>query len=347
MKRITFTFFLVLTAFFASVFAQNVTKVFRGEIDGNRIQMTLKRDGKKLSGTYYYQKVRKDLRLSGAIDDEGNFKMDEFAPNGAKTGEFSGKWRIDEEEGKVNLLGEWVNPKTQEKIYFSINEQFAEFTGKQRLDSKFFSEKNKPKLFEITAEYPVLSGVSPAFAANFNKSVSAEMLKNVNGFRKNMLSMTADDLKFQRESGISNYLEMNYVVEQATDRFISIGFYFSTYEGGAHPNHYSSSFNFDLKTGKQIKLKDLFKPGANYLKTISGFCINNLKEASVSDDDWIETGAGPDLKNYQSWNITKKGILVVFDPYQVASYAAGPQEVLIPFDELKSILKKGGVIQGF
>ena len=57
------------------------------------------------------------------------------------------------------------------------------------------------------------------------------------------------------------------------------------------------------------------------------------------DAESIETGAGAKAENYKSWNITKQGIFITFDSYQVAPYVAGPQEVTIPFTEIKNILR--------
>ncbi|MCD9187592.1 MAG: DUF3298 and DUF4163 domain-containing protein [Pyrinomonadaceae bacterium] len=348
MKRI-FTILLLITAvFIIQVFAQNGAKVFRGELGGQSIQMTLNREGKKLNGTYFYQKIKKDLRLEGTIDEAGNFTLTEFAPNGAKTGEFTGKWDNPATEDGASLTGNWINPKNKEESYFTAQEQFVEFTGNQKIETKSFAEKNKARMFEITAEYPMLSGGNALIAAKFNKFVEAEVMKTVNSFRKDMMTMTAADLKFAKQNGMSNYLELDYVLESANDRVISIGFYYSTFEGGAHPNHFSSAVNFDLKTGTVVALKDLFRPNANYLKTISALCIEKLKEDDSEgfDDEWLKTGAGPKAENFSSWNIKKKGILITFDPYQVASYAAGPKEVLLTYDELKSILKKDSVIEG-
>ncbi|MFS8085155.1 MAG: RsiV family protein, partial [Acidobacteriota bacterium] len=48
--------------------------------------------------------------------------------------------------------------------------------------------------------------------------------------------------------------------------------------------------------------------------------------------------------NYKAWVITKKGLWIVFDPYQVASYAAGPQTVLVPYSVLKDIIKPDGPV---
>jgi hypothetical protein len=38
---------------------------------------------------------------------------------------------------------------------------------------------------------------------------------------------------------------------------------------------------------------------------------------------------------------------ITFDPYQVAAYAAGPQNVLVPFSALKEIIKPDGIVTQF
>jgi hypothetical protein len=58
-------------------------------------------------------------------------------------------------------------------------------------------------------------------------------------------------------------------------------------------------------------------------------------------------GAGPLEKNFSVFNITKDGLLITFTTYQVASYADGPQEVFIPYRELKDYLNPEGILKGF
>jgi hypothetical protein len=100
-----------------------------------------------------------------------------------------------------------------------------------------------------------------------------------------------------------------------------------------------------------LKLADLFKPGAKYLQTISSYSIKDLKSQSKAQgadsmltDQTIADGAGPDLKNFKSWTITKKGLAISFDSYQVAPYVAGPQRVVIPYSALKDIIKPDGPV---
>jgi len=61
-------------------------------------------------------------------------------------------------------------------------------------------------------------------------------------------------------------------------------------------------------------------------------------------DDLIGSGAGPQADNYSAWSITKKGLWITFDPYQVAAYAAGPQHILVPYSVLKDLIKPDGLI---
>jgi hypothetical protein len=99
-------------------------------------------------------------------------------------------------------------------------------------------------------------------------------------------------------------------------------------------------------------LADLFNPGAKYLQAISNYCIEDLKKQSkgaegMLDESSIKSGAAPSAKNYQSWTITKKGLGINFDAYQVGPYAAGPQFVTVPYSALKELINPEGPIGQF
>ena len=151
---------------------------------------------------------------------------------------------------------------------------------------------------------------------------------------------------------MGSYLDIGYDIALAKDDLISIQFSLGSYSGGAHPNSSSAVLNYDVKAGKVLRLADLFNPGARYLQTISSYCIKDWKKQSKSkdsllDDATIQSGAGPEVKNYQSWTITKKGLEITFDAYQVGAYAAGPQTVLVPYSALKELIKPDGPLAQF
>ncbi|MEP6636656.1 MAG: hypothetical protein ABJB97_08005, partial [Acidobacteriota bacterium] len=68
-------------------------KYFRGSIGSALgLQMKLSREGERLTGSYFYQKIGTKIDLRGSIDQNGNVVMDEFAPGGKQTGVFRGLW---------------------------------------------------------------------------------------------------------------------------------------------------------------------------------------------------------------------------------------------------------------
>jgi hypothetical protein len=62
------------------------------------------------------------------------------------------------------------------------------------------------------------------------------------------------------------------------------------------------------------------------------------------DNEQIQSGAAAEAKNYQSWTITKKGLGINFDAYQVGPYAAGRQYVLLPYSAIKELIKPDGPV---
>ena len=199
MKTKIFYVSLILLDFALTIAAQSKAKMFSGYVNGQSVQMTLTRDSNKLSGTYFYTKYGTKLNLNGTIDDAGNFKLIETDQKGTKTGEFTGKWNEDANKSGVNLEGDWKKPKSADALGFAANEQMIDFTGNAKLTTKTFSETNKIKKFEMSAEYPEISGIDPTIAGKFNQLVKAKVMKDLAAFKKTMMAQTAEDLKVSAE----------------------------------------------------------------------------------------------------------------------------------------------------
>lgn len=328
------------------------TKYFRGSIGSALgLQMKLRREGEKLSGSYFYQKVGTRIDLNGTIDNDGNLTLEEFDASGKQTGVFRGLWKTDNEDGLISIAGNWTKPAGDKKTAFSLHQEPIEFSSQIEIVTKQIKEANKKLNYEIDADYPQLTGSTDPNVEKFNQYARGLVIKEVSEFRKAMAAETDEEIPSETGSDLS----IGYTVTIAKDDFISIDFASgSYYRGAAHPNSHSQVVNFDLKNGKLLRLADLFKPGSKYLQTIAAYCINDLKKQSkakgadsMMDNGTIESGAAADPKNYQSWTITRKGLGINFDSYQVAPYAAGPQYVLVPYSALKDIIKPDGPITQF
>jgi len=330
------------------------TKYFKGSIGSSLdLQMKLVRADPQLSGSYFYQRIGTRINLRGTIDPDGKFVLEEFDPAGKQTGVFKGMWTVDAQEGTAQLAGFWYKPKQKESdksTAFSVHEEPITLSGDAEIVAKSIKDSDKKLNYEIDVQYPqVTGGANPNFE-KFNQLVRALVTKKVAEFKKDVQPKEGDEPPPQGSMGSD--IGIGYEVALARDDLISVEFDVgSYYQGAAHPNTYTETVNYDLKNGKPLNLSDLFKPGSKYLQTLAQYCMADLKKQSKAKDNMlsdeeIQSGAGPSGKNYRSWKVTRKGLGINFDAYQVGPYAAGPQYVLVPYANLKDLINAEGPIAG-
>jgi hypothetical protein len=328
---------------------------FRGTIAGNlSIEMVLLKDGDRLTGTYLYPKIGKDIALTGSIDKDGNILLMETDETGKQTGTFRGKWRpaFDSPDSNVKEIeGKWSKPDGSKETDFMVSQQPLEFAAVVKVVPKVIKENNKEKRYTIEVEYPQIEG--DGRFEGFNREARSLISKDVAAFKTAESETEGDEpLDLPAETQNSS-LNAGYDFRYATDDLISLEWGEGTYErGAAHGNHLTQVLNYDVKKGKKLALADLFIDKSKYLTAIANYCMKELKDRAKKPDtmileDQIESGAGPRADNYRAWSITKKGLWITFDPYQVAAYAAGPQYVLVPYSALKDIIRPDGPIANF
>lgn len=110
---------------------------------------------------------------------------------------------------------------------------------------------------------------------------------------------------------------------------------------GAHPNTFYRTFTFNLETGAELKISDLFVPRSDYLKRLSAIAEFELAKSlkDMANIEYIRQGVTAEALNFQTFAIEGENLILIFPPYQVAPYAAGTQTVSIPLEQLREILK--------
>jgi hypothetical protein len=209
-----------------------------------------------------------------------------------------------------------------------------------RFAPRQLNDVNKKLRYTLKARYPqaVGAGNNPRLT-KLNQALRQFIMKEVGGFKKDFSPPE------ERMLGGESTFDARYQVVYASNDLVSVSFVINTYfEGAVHGNYSDIAFNYDLNQGRSLVLADLFKPNSNYLKPISDYAIKSLRKDLGPDPDleWIQKGAGPEAENYQSWNLTRKGLEVTFNPYQVASYAEGPHTVVVPYSVLKDVIDPQG-----
>lgn len=118
---------------------------------------------------------------------------------------------------------------------------------------------------------------------------------------------------------------------------ICIGMSSYMYTGGAHGNDRIDFLNFNPENGILLSTADVI----NNLEAFGDLVETHLKQE-------IETGKnesitdyffGEDFKLPQSLGFNEEGLIILYNKYEIASYAQGITEFIIPYNEVRSYLK--------
>ena len=143
-----------------------------------------------------------------------------------------------------------------------------------------------------------------------------------------------------------NQLELDDTVKlaRADARYLTFHQLFSMFPwGAAHGIGTDDPLTFNRASGAPLNVSDWIKKGdqTKFLKALSVYSHAWLKaHASTyySDPMFYDEGTKPQLTNFSSYEVTTKGWVIHFSPYQVAPYAAGLIHVTVPWSKLNGLL---------
>lgn len=109
------------------------------------------------------------------------------------------------------------------------------------------------------------------------------------------------------------------------------------YMGGAHGNIYTLLQNYSLSDGGLVDVRQLYDEDA--LKVLAEAAFREKqglsKEASLNDEGYMFPDGMFALP--ENMALTDSGLVLLYNPYEVAAYAQGATELLLPLPEDTSI----------
>ncbi len=202
-------------------------------------------------------------------------------------------------------------------------------------------ESNAEKFYTIQTSYPVFSLNDGAVEKKINTNVANLIGQEIDSYKSSFNDGSVSPGAPSAYGTSTFQIDFNIVTNTRLKTILPLRFDENFYSAGAaHPGETIITKNYDLRTGLEITLASIFKPGAAYLEALSDYSIKTLEQKLGPDAnaDDIRTGAGPSNENFDHFLITDKGLLIIFNEYQVAAYAAGAQEITIPYNVLQDIL---------
>ena len=186
--------------------------------------------------------------------------------------------------------------------------------------------------------------IMSVFNEKFSKWARAEEFQEIVSWAQEHYSMcVAENMEW-----IGYYtLELDCEVYQ-TERMISVSGTYYSYTGGAHPNTWTLGWNYDLETGEFFST-ELLGEGTELQDAVTSEIIRQAQipmedgyvPVEMYWEDYEEI-----IANWPCYAVTfhDDGMDVVFSAYELAPYAAGPQEFHLSYEFLKPYLSEQGKV---
>lgn len=110
--------------------------------------------------------------------------------------------------------------------------------------------------------------------------------------------------------------------------------------GAAHGMPSQVYAHIDLVTGAFYQLKDLFKPGSDYVKVLSDIIRQEIEHNPEYSYVWPDSYKGIDAN--QPFYVQEDALYIYFTPYEIAPYAAGFPTFRIPYQQIIGIIDTNG-----
>lgn len=339
-------------------------KHFKGTVDSFAVTMDLVQIHNKVMqdapynfrGNYYYDKYQQPIALYGELDSVGNIVLHE-ANFQDKDIYFKGKL-----DASGSFSGTWRDTASKRELPFVLKETYAD--GAITFDFNKFEDsiklwKDKPgtpiATYNIEALLPaknteggVASFLKDRIFGSFNSdtleksyaNVTLESLKNTQ--RDTFFKIYHETLKDETPESMGasmNYAESHtqYILFNEKD-LLSVGYSTYEYSGGVHGNHATSLATYDLAQKKTVKLNDIFLP--KFEKTVNAALAKAVrKQFGLKPNEPLSTSLFENSIQFtDNFCITKKGILFLYNPYEIAAYAYGEIELFVPFEDIKTVV---------
>lgn len=105
----------------------------------------------------------------------------------------------------------------------------------------------------------------------------------------------------------------------------------------AHGMTYMKSLTFDTQTGKMYQLKDLFKPGSDYIKRLSTIIRSQIKQREIP-----LLGEFTSIQPNQDFYIADKALVIYFQLYEITPYYVGFPMFPISVFQLQDMIDENG-----
>lgn len=189
---------------------------------------------------------------------------------------------------------------------------------------KTVREASEDKNIKITIQYPQINGLDDqAVQDNINAVFKESAQAAYNEGLKNAGALEAEKAAgYDNPNKYETYFD--YRLKYNQNSLLSVVFLNYQYTGGAHGLTVQSSHTFNLETGAEYSLKDLFPGGEDYISL-----FNETVKSEIKDRELYVLTPFESIKANQDFYLVNDAAVVYFQQYEYFPYAAGIQEFAV------------------
>ncbi|TLX76498.1 DUF3298 and DUF4163 domain-containing protein [Labilibacter sediminis] len=127
---------------------------------------------------------------------------------------------------------------------------------------------------------------------------------------------------------------VDYEYKSAYKKYLSVSFSIYQFTGGAHGNTFYQTYLYDTSKGQLLSLNDIL-PKGTFAELRSQ--VKAKLKAKLSYQDFIDDGT-ESIESFERFLVTDSSVIFLFQPYDVAPYSEGSQQVEIFNEEFSFLL---------
>jgi hypothetical protein len=187
-------------------------------------------------------------------------------------------------------------------------------------------------------QYPELAKTANDVIRTYTKDIIDDFVRGIDDLLS--VSTSQDDVN----ANISR-LDLGFQSLLLSPSIISLRFDSSIlYQGSPHQQSRSRAFNYDLERRMILSPEDLFSSTTAALSFLSEYSRSILPQRigekhEEEDLALLYQGTEPTAENFREIALTKDGLLIIFNTYQVASYGRGVVTAPISLDDVREHLR--------
>ena len=194
--------------------------------------------------------------------------------------------------------------------------------------------------WKVTFKKPIVAGLTDDVTSKLNDAITSQVTGYVSAFtgRTDFPTVASGAAPSQLEGDFAIALNSRTVVSLRFTQLVTLS-------GEERPTGTPGSLNFDLAAGQTIAFADLFRDPPAAADTLATSVHKTLFTALGTELTWDGKATSLDFFA-KAWAVTADGLEFTWPQGQIASTAAGMPSALVPWSDLKAVLKPGTSVAG-